>query len=169
MTRHTCSIVSFLSASKLPSPLTPPDSHRLATSDECLGSIQCTKEIVHQLQNIDVPTSNSPDKISGRMLKATAHSIACSITKLFNLSIQLGCFPQTWKLSNVVPIPKSVDNTSPTNLRPISLLLVLSKHLEQHMYCLTTLYPALNGDSSREGQQSLHCWKQLTIGSSLWM
>ena len=72
------------------------------------------------------------------MLKATAYSIAPSITKLFNLSIQLGCFPQIWKVSNVVPIPKSTDNTSPTNYRPISLPSVLSKLLERHMYCQIT-------------------------------
>ena len=68
------------------------------------------------------------------MLKATALSIVPSITKLFKLSIKLGCVPQTWKLSNVVPIPKSGDRTSPTNYRPISLLSVLSKVLERHIY-----------------------------------
>ena len=72
------------------------------------------------------------------MLKGTARSIAPSITKIFNMSITLGCFPQTWKLSNVVPIPKSADNTSPTNYRPISLLSVLSKLLERHMYSQIT-------------------------------
>jgi len=63
--------------------------------------------LIHLLQNIDVSKSNGPDKNSGRLLKATAHSIASSITKPFNVSInriKLGCFLQTWKVSNVVPI-----------------------------------------------------------------
>ena len=89
---------------------------------------------MHLLESIDVSKSNGPDKISGRMLKATALSIAPSITKLFNLSIKLGCVPQTWKMSNVVPIPKLGDRTSPTNYRPISLLSVLNKVLERHIY-----------------------------------
>ena len=106
---------------------------------ECPENILCTEEeIIHLLQNIDVSKSSGPDRISGRMLKGTAHSIAPSITKIFNMSITLGCFPQTWKLSNVVPIPKSADNTSPTNYRPISLLSVLSKLLERHMYSQIT-------------------------------
>lgn len=80
------------------------------------------EEVGYLLQSIDVSKSSGPDKISGRMLKATAHSIAPSITKLFNQSIKLGCVPQTWKMSNIVPIPKSNDHTSPTNYRPISLV-----------------------------------------------
>ena len=71
--------------------------------------------MVHLLESIDVSKLNGPDKISGRMLKATALSIAPSITKLFNLSIKLGCVPQAWKMSNVLPIPKLGDHTSPTN------------------------------------------------------
>ena len=67
------------------------------------------------------------------MLKATALSIAPPITKLFNLSIKLGCVPQTWKMSNAVQIPKVCDHTSPTNYRPMSLLSVLSNVLERHI------------------------------------
>ena len=71
--------------------------------------------------------------MSGRMLKATAASIAAPITKLFNMSILAGCFPTTWKRSNIVPIPKSGDKGNPANYRPISLLPVLSKLLEKHI------------------------------------
>ena len=116
-------------------PLTSHDCLGFTTPDECPERVLCSEEEVAQLlQSIDVSKSNGPDKISGRMLKATALSIAPSITKLFNLSIKLGCVPQTWKLSNVVPIPKSGNRTSPTNYRPISLLSVLSKVLERHIY-----------------------------------
>ena len=100
-------------------PLTSHDCLGFTTPDECPESVLCSEEEVAQLlQSIDVSKSNGPDKISGRMLKATALSIAPSITKLFNLSIKLGCVPQTWKLSNVVPVPKSGDRTSLTNYRP---------------------------------------------------
>ena len=51
--------------------------------------------------------ASGPDQISGRiyMLKFTAASIAAPVTKLFNQSISTGCFPVTWKQSNIVPIP----------------------------------------------------------------
>ena len=38
------------------------------------------------------------------------------------------------KKAKVVPLPKSTDETNPTNYRPISLLPVLSKLLENHMH-----------------------------------
>ena len=42
----------------------------------------------------------------------------------------------------VVPIPKSSDPSSPTNYRPISLLLILSKTLERHIHWLISTYLA---------------------------
>ena len=61
-------------------------------------SLLCTEEyVMGLLQNIDVSKASGQDQISGRMLKATAASIAAPITKLFNKSISTGCFPTTWK------------------------------------------------------------------------
>ena len=68
------------------------------------------------------------------MLEHTATSIAPSVTPLFNLSIQSGQVPAEWKKSQVVPIPKSSDQASPSRYRPISLLSILSKTLERHMH-----------------------------------
>jgi len=69
------------------------------------------------------------------MLKNTAHTICPLVTKLFNLSIETGKVPHQWKISSVVPIPKSPQNTdNPRNYRPISLLPVISKLLERHIH-----------------------------------
>ena len=72
------------------------------------------------------------------MLKSVAHSIAPSVTRLLNQSIQSGCFPVLWKVSNIVPIPKTGDKSNPSNYRPISLLSILSKILEKHVARLLT-------------------------------
>ena len=68
------------------------------------------------------------------MLRAIASSIAPSLTTLFNLSIKTGKIPNSWKLSSVVPIPKTkpASNNS-SNYRPISLLSIVSKLLEKHI------------------------------------
>ena len=69
------------------------------------------------------------------MLKNTAESITPSLTTLFNMSIQHCCFPSAWKLANVVPIPKTLAiKSSPASCRPISLLLIVSKVPEKHIY-----------------------------------
>ena len=79
-----------------------------------------------------LPKANGPDNISARMLKATASSIALSVTLLFNQSLKLGCFPTQ------VAIPKSKNYSSPSNYQPISLLPVLSKVLEQYVHHVLT-------------------------------
>ena len=84
--------------------------------------------------SLDSSKANGPDGISVQMLKGTAHSIASSITKLFNISIRQGRFPECWKISSIVPIPKSNNHSECTNYRPISLLSVVSKMLERHFH-----------------------------------
>jgi len=52
-------------------------------------NLLCTKdEVMNLLQTIDVSKASGPDQISGRMLKATATSVATPVTKLF-MSINL--------------------------------------------------------------------------------
>ena len=53
------------------------------------------------------------------------------MTALFNKSLSLGKVPQEWKEANVVPIPKKGNIHEVSNYRPISLLSLVSKFLEQ--------------------------------------
>ena len=77
------------------------------------------------------------------MPKSTAHAIAPGLTELLNLSIRTERIQQQWKTSSVVPIPKSSTNTDdPHNYGPISLLPVVSKLLERHMYSLVSQHLA---------------------------
>ena len=71
------------------------------------------------------------------MPNGTAVSITPALTELFNLSITSGSIPQKWKLSSVVPTPKSSANAdNPSNYRPIYLLSVVSKVMEIHIYSI---------------------------------
>lgn len=80
-----------------------------------------------------------PERISDKILKATAPSTAAPVTKLFNICISTGIFPTNWKLSSFVPVPKSQsDKGNPKNYRPISLLPIPSKLLEKHICSLLT-------------------------------
>ena len=88
------------------------------------------------LLSLDTSKANGKDGISARMLKATAAAIAPSVTKLFNLSIQLCRIPHAWKDAIVMPIPKTQGAKTPTEFRPISLLPIISKVLERHFHLL---------------------------------
>ena len=96
---------------------------------------------MHMLEHLDCSKACGPHQISARMLKVTASSIAPSITKLFNISIRTGKLPDQWKLSMVVPIPKSSNLSEPSNYRPISLLCILGKLLEKHIWKLNSGEP----------------------------
>jgi len=121
-------------------PLSPADLHNFQaeTTSSLPDHILCTEEeVVNLVSELDTGKASGPDGISGRMLKGTIQSISPFLTDLFNLSISTGKFPQKWKISSVVPIPKTPTNsTDPYKYRPIPLLSVVSKLLEKHIYAL---------------------------------
>ena len=113
------------------------DFHAFIPQEAFPGDFLCKgDEISDLLSSLDVTKSNGPDEISGRMLKYTAPSIALAVTVLFNLSLKLGRVPLGWKSSLVVPIPKTPAANSPDGYQPISLLSILSKVLERHVFQL---------------------------------
>ena len=96
----------------------------------------CSKdELLRLLLNLSCDTATGPDGISARILKLSVHSITVPLTLIFNLSISSGIFPSDWKNSYIVPIPKSKSPSSaPFDYRPISLLFIISKVLERHIF-----------------------------------
>ena len=80
------------------------DTEEVGDSSDLFCSMD---EIMKLKHGLDVSKENGLDGVSARMLKATASSIAPSLTKLFNLSISAGQFPALWKSARVVSIPKS--------------------------------------------------------------
>ena len=113
------------------------ENHIYSTPSSCPESFLIAEEYVATvLLNLDVSKSTGVDGISAKMLKQTALSIAPSLTKLFNLSITTGCFPEDWKIARIVPISKADNRSSPANYRPISILPIISKVLEGHISSL---------------------------------
>ena len=120
-------------------PLHEDDRENDIQSSTCPPDYYCTEEeVLALIQSLDVSKASGPDGISIRMLKGTAASIAPSLTMLFNISLRNSRFPNCWKQSSIVPIPKGSAHDSPTNYRPISLLSVVSKLLEKHIHLLLT-------------------------------
>ena len=93
-------------------------------------------ETKHLLLALNIKKASGPDNIAASMLKEVAAEIAPSVTRLFNLSLVSGCLPLEWKRSHIVPIPKLDELSNASNYRPISLLCVISKLLEKHVYAI---------------------------------
>jgi len=81
-----------------------------------------------------LPKRKSPgeDTISNSALKFLPKNTILLLTHVFNSCIRLGYFPDLWKCSTIITIPKpSKDHGLPENYRPISLLSSISKIFEK--------------------------------------
>ena len=56
------------------------------------------------------------------------------LTKFINKAFDENKFPDTLKLSDIVPVFNKLDSTNKTNFKPVSLLPLLSKVFEKIMY-----------------------------------
>lgn len=81
---------------------------------------------------MNIKTSASAiDGITAAMLKLCCPAVVPYITHIINVSLTLGIFPDCWKSALVVPLPKIAEPNCFQDLRPISLLPVLSKVFER--------------------------------------
>ena len=82
---------------------------------------------------MSIPSNKSPghNKIPFKAYKDCLSSILPSVTDLINTSLSSSVLPISWKIAEVVPIPKTDDYELPNNNLPISLLPVLSKVCER--------------------------------------
>ena len=82
-------------------------------------------------RRLDANKATGPDGIAARVLKECAQELAGPLTKLFSACFQAGVQPSLWKEASVVPVFKTSSPSNPRNYRPVSLLPILSKVMEQ--------------------------------------
>ncbi len=86
--------------------------------------------VLKQLLNLEDGKAVGLDKISPKLL----FILASPLTKIFNLLISTGIFPDEWKVARVVPIHRKGSLQDTGNFRPVSILFTLSKLLERHVH-----------------------------------
>ena len=63
-------------------------------------------EILRYINRLPSKNSSGYDGISNQFLKSIKHAITIPLTKIFNLSISTGEFPENMKLAEVIPLFK---------------------------------------------------------------
>lgn len=100
----------------------------------------CTSNDVLKIINNIKSNAFGYDTITVNMLKMTLPRTLDLVTFIINKSIHTNVFPNQWKIARVIPIPKTKSVTQYKDLRPISLLPILSKIIEKVVYKQLILY-----------------------------
>ena len=99
------------------------------------------QEIDKIIECLPNKSSSGYDKISNVLLKKLKLPLLKPLNLIFNKSITSGIFPERMKLADVFPLHKGKEKFLPTNYRPISLLITISKVLEKIIYTRTYSFP----------------------------
>jgi hypothetical protein len=102
-------------------------------------------KVLNLLNSLSKSKASGLDKISGKILKAAASSIASSLTYIFNHALISSHFPSEWKVVRLLPLFKKGPRNLAENYRPISILPSINKLMERIMY--DQLYEYLNENS----------------------
>jgi len=79
------------------------------------------------------PTAGDDD-IPENLVKKRMQLIKGPLAHIYNLSLNSGVFPDTWKTAKVKPLHKKGDKYDMRNYRPISIISDFAKLLERLMY-----------------------------------
>ena len=122
-----------------------------------------------EVKNImSMPTNKAPgkDKVSMRIIKDCLPVILGPLTDIINASLTSPEFPQSWKEAEVIPLIKEGDRHElPSNNRPLSLLIVVSKICEKVVLCQFTTFLFHNEclTSHQSGNRRYHSSETLNV------
>lgn len=103
--------------------------------DKCIFFKPITEsDIIRITKNLSSSKACGHDGFNSYVLKKVIYYIALPLTHIFNMSLTTGQYPDSFKLSKVVPIYKKDDPSLCSNYRPISILPCISKILEKIIY-----------------------------------
>ena len=88
-------------------------------------------EVINELKTLRADMSTGPDCIPTKFLKPVAEIIVSPLINIINASIDSEIFPDLWKQARISPIPKVTNASVESQMRPISILPVLSKVFER--------------------------------------
>lgn len=116
-----------------PDRLNNADISRPITEQELKKSLSKTKN-----------TAPGPSKIRKVHIQKLPENAKLLLLDIFNASLSMGYFPDKFKISNIIMIPKKYPALTPKDYRPISLLEVIGKVFERILNARLLIYLQLN-------------------------
>ena len=114
-----------------------------------------TSQVQEAIKQSKNNNSQGPDKLNIRHLKHIGPLGLAFLTSMFKTALNKNIIPHTWKLANIVPIPKpNKDTDKGTSYRPISLLSVIAKTLEKGL--LTYITANIPNTPMQHGYKTQH-------------
>ena len=101
-------------------------------------------EIITEIMALPSNKSYGLYSCPSKLLKRTRHVLCVPLVKILNSSIERGIYPEKLKITKVVPIFKSDDETDTSNYRPISLLSIFTRIFEKLMHKRLSSYLDIN-------------------------
>ena len=93
-----------------------------------------TSQVQEAIKHSKYNNVQGPDKLNIRHLKRIGPLGPAFLLSMFKTALTKNIIPHTWKLANIVPIPKpNKDTDNCTSYRPISILSVIAKTLEKSL------------------------------------
>ena len=90
--------------------------------------------IVKEVKAMSNAKETGLDDISNKLLKISIDVIGEILTHMLNISITTGYVASNWKKARVTPLFKTGDNFIVNNFRPVSVLPIVSKIIERHVF-----------------------------------
>ena len=95
----------------------------------------CTpKEVINIVSKLKNGKSPGFDGVDITLVKNVIHILCYPLCDIINLSLNTGVVPDKLKIAKVIPIYKNGSNDNLSNYRPISILPIFSKILEECVY-----------------------------------
>ncbi|KFZ52839.1 LINE-1 reverse transcriptase, partial [Antrostomus carolinensis] len=88
-------------------------------------------QVWDHLRNLKVHKSMGPDGMHLQVLRELEDEVAKPLSILLEKSWQSGEVPANWKKGNITPIFKKGNKEDPENYRPVSLISVPGKIMDQ--------------------------------------
>ncbi|XP_037811948.1 uncharacterized protein LOC119603822 [Lucilia sericata] len=99
------------------------------------NQINCPKlhssTVLKAIQKLKYSDKCGPDGVPSCILRNCLHQLVLPLTYLFNASLSIGYFPDSWKKSYIIPLFKSGVRSNILNYRGIAKLSVIPKLFEK--------------------------------------